>query len=73
MPGENTPRKEDEERLPPSSYDLIRYLDRAVPAEGIRKGESPEDAHRRAGQREVVQQLVDWMNEELAEINAGAA
>lgn len=70
MPGENTPRNEDVERLPPSSYDLIRHLDRIVPAEGIRKGESLEDAHRRAGQREVVQQLVDWMNEELAEIDA---
>jgi hypothetical protein len=70
MPSQNTPLNDEAERIPPRSYDLIRLLDRQVPAEGIKRGESLEDAHRRAGAREVITQLVDWMNEELAEIDA---
>ena len=54
-----------DDRLPTNSFDLIRLIDRQNPPEGIRRGESLEDAHRRAGAREVIDQLVAWMNVEL--------
>lgn len=77
MPLKSTPRKgpitEPSDTLPTHSYELIRLLDKQVPAEGIKRGESVEDAHRRAGAREVVQQLLDWMNDELEEINSRTA
>ena len=43
--------------LPASASDLIDALDAAYPPSCIRRGESPEDAHRRAGARELVERL----------------
>lgn len=40
--------------LPATVAALIEGLDRVYPHECIRKGESVEDAHRRAGERAVV-------------------
>lgn len=51
--------------IPQSAYDLIRLLDRTVPARCIRLGEDPIAAHRYAGSRELVEELVAMMNEEL--------
>ena len=70
MPGEKPHLNDPEDKLPASSYELIRFLDKSVPAEGIRRGESLEDAHRRAGNREIVDQLLEWMNDEIAEVDS---
>lgn len=44
---------------PPDSRDLIDWLDKHFPPRCIKPGETPEDAHRYAGKRE----LVDWLIE----------
>jgi len=44
--------------LPAASRDLIAALDEAFPARCIRPGESPEDAHRYAGRRDIVEFLI---------------
>lgn len=43
--------------IPPYSADLIKQLDAQYPDHCIRRGESTEDAHRRAGNREVIENL----------------
>lgn len=66
MNDHNTP----DTRLPAGSHDLIRFLrDELRPDIGgpIRKDESLEDAHRRAGQVELIDELVGMMAEELEE------
>jgi hypothetical protein len=45
-------------QLPVYATDLVRELDKSTPARCIRRGESPEDAHRYAGQRELVEGLL---------------
>lgn len=51
-----------EGRIPPLSTQLIEALDKAYPARCIQKGESPEDAHRYAGARELIERLLDIIN-----------
>jgi hypothetical protein len=46
------------EKLPTFSVDLIAELDKAIRHECIRPGESIEDAHRRAGKRELIDSLL---------------
>jgi len=45
------------DRAPLIEDDLIKWLDAAYPDRCIRKGESVEDAHRRAGARDVIERL----------------
>jgi len=44
-------------KIPQYSTDLIKQLDAQYPNGCIRRGESLEDAHRRAGNREVIENL----------------
>jgi hypothetical protein len=46
------------ERIPLYSLDLIQLLDAAFPRKCIGANERPEDAHRYAGKREVVDLLL---------------
>jgi hypothetical protein len=48
----------DLERLPIESQDLVAALDRLIPARCIRPNETPEQAHRYAGKRELVEYLL---------------
>jgi hypothetical protein len=40
------------------AVDLVRELAKSIPERCIRKGETPEDAHRYAGQRDLVNHLL---------------
>lgn len=53
--------------LPPTVDELIDHLDTLYPARCIFPGESFEEAHRRAGQREVVQYLRDLQAKESSD------
>lgn len=44
--------------LPPTAVDLVRELDALYPPRCIGRDERPEDAHRYAGMREVVEYLL---------------
>ena len=48
--------------LPRDSASLIDKLDEEFPAECIRPGEDLMQAHRRAGQREVIDFLRNWQD-----------
>ena len=50
------------EPLPRDSASLIDKLDEEFPAECIRPGEDFMQAHRRAGQREVIEFLRNWQD-----------
>ena len=50
--------------IPRDSYDLIKLLDRSTPHLCIGVNESLEDAHRYAGQRQFVDDLLAWMEDE---------
>lgn len=50
--------------LPHTAYELIEYLDRMIPPRCIGLRESLEDAHRYAGQRALVEVLVEAMKAE---------
>jgi hypothetical protein len=52
-------------RLPSSASELIDWLNENYPDTGIRRGETLEDAHRRAGARELVNQLIAWRHYEV--------
>jgi len=45
---------------PPMSFDLIKELDIAYPPLCILPGQSVEEAHRYAGKREMVDELLAW-------------
>lgn len=47
-----------------SAYDLIEWLDRDMPHVCIRLGETIEAAHRYAGRRELIDELVTIKNAE---------
>jgi hypothetical protein len=47
-------------QLPTLSDDLITFLDDVYPHECIRPGETMEDAQRRAGCRELIDELIHW-------------
>lgn len=51
--------------LPRDTVTLIGWLDQAYPRRCIARGETLESAHRYAGQRELVDQLVSWLDETL--------
>ena len=53
------------EELPVASYDLIEFLVETYPHRCIRPGESLDEAHRYAGQVQLVSELADWMRREL--------
>lgn len=44
--------------LPARSVDLLEALDAMYPPSPIKRGESVEDAHRRAGRRELIDELL---------------
>lgn len=46
--------------FPASAADLLKYLDEAYPARCIGRDQSPEHAHRYAGQRELIDGLLLW-------------
>jgi hypothetical protein len=48
----------DLERLPIESQDLVAHLDRLIPPRCISPNETPEQAHRYAGKRELVEYLL---------------
>lgn len=54
------------DKLPETVYELIQKLDADHPPYCIRRGESLEDAHRRAGRRELIDMLVYLRDEEAA-------
>lgn len=58
------------EQLPRDSFDLIALLDTMYPHQCIRPNEAPEAAHRYAGVRELVDELIEWKraSEEEADI-----
>lgn len=49
--------------FPVNSFDLIEVLDKATPHRCIAPGESLEQAHRYAGARELIDELVEWARE----------
>lgn len=49
--------------LPYLAADLVRQLDELLPPACIRQGESLEDAHRRAGKRDLIDFLVSLLEE----------
>lgn len=51
--------------LPTDSYALIKHLEAQFPARCIQPDETLEEAHRYAGKRELVEELVAKMAEEL--------
>lgn len=58
--------KEPEQLLAVYSFDLIEALDRAYPKRCIQPGESLEDAHRYAGKRELIDELLELKREQEA-------
>ena len=46
--------------IPTDTRTLIDELDEMFPPRCIAKGEAPEDAHRYAGQRDLVEYLRQW-------------
>lgn len=48
------------EELPRDSFTLIDKLDRLYPHRCILHNETPEQAHRYAGVRELVDELIEW-------------
>lgn len=47
-----------------SAYELIAMLDAAFPHQCIQKNQTEIDAHREAGRRELIDELVTAMNDE---------
>jgi hypothetical protein len=56
---------QDHVEIPRDSYDLINLLDKAYPHRCLALGESPEAAHRYAGARELIDELIALKQEEL--------
>lgn len=57
--------------LPRTAEALVDELEELYPARCIRRGETPEDAHRYAGARELVEKLVqrrDAIKETLTDV-----
>lgn len=61
------------EDLPRDSYDLIGYLDKAYPHRCISPGESLEMAHRYAGIRQLIDELMEWKREEEDKLSSTEA
>jgi hypothetical protein len=57
--------KVDHTDLPLGSYDLIKLLDKIYPHRCILPNETLESAHRYAGTRALIDELVEQMNDEL--------
>lgn len=57
-------RKDDYELGAMSAYDLVEFLDKAFPSRCIMLGETETDAHRYAGARDLIDQLVSQVNDE---------
>lgn len=60
------PTSDELDALPLRSYELIERLDAAFPAACIRPGETLEAAHRYAGRRDLIDELVTLMAEDRA-------
>ena len=56
--------------LPPTVPELIKRLDEAFPHRCIRSEERPEDAHRYAGKRELVDYLIRMLQRTEEEATA---
>ena len=56
---------ESVEELPRDSYELIDLLDAVFPPRCILPGETVESAHRYAGIRQLVDELVQWKADEV--------
>lgn len=54
------------EFMPERSYDLIDWLDRLYAPRPMKRGETVEDHLRFAGQRELIEDLIQKREEELA-------
>ena len=54
------------DKLPFYSADLIKALDELVPPRCIGSRQAPEDAHRYAGKRELVEFLIGLLDESTA-------
>jgi len=52
--------------LPPSSIDLIEYLDRTYPAKCITLKQSLREADREAGRRDLIDKLLSWVEKSQA-------
>lgn len=50
--------------FPALAADLVSELDAIYPAQCILPGQSPEDAHRYAGKRELIDELLAWRDED---------
>jgi hypothetical protein len=46
--------------MPRDSFALIELLDKSTPPMCVQKGQSLEEAQRYAGQRDLVEQLLNW-------------
>jgi hypothetical protein len=61
-----------EDKLPTHSYELIRLLDKAFPPRCVsartRNTEALMEEHRYAGLRELIEELVQAMNQEVADV-----
>lgn len=53
--------------FPPMSEDLVEELDRRYPHRCIEREETPEEAHRYAGKRELIDRLMQWKAVDAAE------
>ena len=51
--------------MPDRTVDLIKTLDEGYPHECLRPGETLESAHRRAGARELIDELKAWWDETI--------
>jgi hypothetical protein len=49
--------------FPKLATDLVKELDAIYPSTCIRLGQSVEDAHRYAGKRELIDELIEWMHD----------
>jgi hypothetical protein len=58
------PEGKQELSFPMNSGELVRWLHAAYPQECIKPGQTLEDAHRYAGKRELIDELIDWIREE---------
>lgn len=61
----------DDGELPRDSYTLIDLLNKAFPHRCILPGETPEAAHRRAGVRDLIDELMIWRDAEIEASRGG--
>lgn len=59
----NTTQTLSETPFPDTAEQLVADLDKAYPARCVSYGESLEAAHRYAGKRELIDELLSWLEE----------